>query len=68
MLPAAMPADVAAVPVVVTFTRKAPNRIPGQMRCPSRRYAAKAIPAGGHTVVAVRCTKAKASPSLPKTK
>jgi hypothetical protein len=36
----------------VTLTSEAPSQIPGQMRLPSSRSAARAIPEAGHTAVA----------------
>ncbi len=35
-----------------TLTSEAPSQIPGQMRLPSSRTEARAIPEGGHTAVA----------------
>jgi len=68
VLPAAIPRDDAIDPAVVTFTRNAPREIAGHMWLPYRRSAASAIPVGGHTAVALACTKASESPSLPATK
>jgi len=64
VLPAAIPRDVATVPAVVIFARYAPAKMPGQTRYPNTRNAARAIPVGGHTAVALACTKASFSPSL----
>src|SRR2546422_8250995 len=52
-----MPRDVATVPAVVIFARYAPAKMPGQTRYPNTRNAARAIPVGGHTAVALACTK-----------
>ncbi len=65
MLPSAMPSEVATEPAVVTFTTKAPTATAGQARRPSSSSAARAIPVGGHTAVALACTEAKSRPSLP---
>ncbi len=64
MLPAAIPSDVAAEPAVVMFATKAPMKTAGHSRGPRRRSAARAMPAGGHTAVALACTKASVRPSL----
>ncbi len=68
VLPIAMPSEIAIDPVVVTFTRNAPSRMAGQMRGPSRRNEAKAIPLGGHTGETLALTTAKARPNLPARK
>src|SRR5881397_1188899 len=64
VFPAAIPADVASEPAVVAFARKAPSAIAGQTRFPKRRKDASAIPAGGHTAVALGWTTARLSPSF----
>lgn len=53
MLPSAIPVEVAAVPAVVRFARKAPRKTPGQIQYPSARKAASAIPVGGYTGLAL---------------
>ena len=53
---------------VVMLTRKAPTRIAGQICRPKSRSAPSAIPVGGQTGVALTCTKAKCSASLPARK
>ena len=68
VLPTAMAIEVETEPAVVTFTRKAPSKIAGQMRYPSTKAAANAIPVGGHTAVALAFTKASRSPNLPAAK
>ena len=50
-MPIAIPMDGSAPPVVVTFARNAAPRIAGHTRYPSRTKAARAMPAGGQTVV-----------------
>ena len=67
VLPVAMPREVAALPAVVRFTMNAARRIAGQTRYPMTRNAASAMPAGGHTTVALGLTFASLSPSLPPT-
>ena len=68
VFPAAMPIEVASDPAVVRLTKKAPTKTAGQTRTPSSRNAARAIPVGGQTVVALTCTNASRRPSLPATK
>ena len=68
MLPVAMPNVVATDPAVVRLARNAPKKMPGQTRYPSTRNAARAMPVGGQTAVALGCTKAIDSPSLAATK
>ena len=65
VLPAAMPSDVTIEPVVVTFTRNAPTMTPGQTRYPNIKVAARAMPVGAQTAVALGFTKASSKPSLP---
>src|SRR2546423_6162598 len=62
-----MPTDVASEPTVVRLTRNAPSRIAGHTSYPSVRNAASVMPVGAHTPVALACTKASRSPSLPAT-
>src|SRR5262249_4202192 len=67
VLPAAMPRDEATDPAAVTFTRNAPTKIAGHIAHPDRRRAASAMPVGGHPAVALACTNASETPSLPAT-
>jgi len=60
-----MPSDVQTDPAVVTFTSNAPTKIAGHTRYPYSSIAANAIPVGGHTAVALACSKASVSPSFP---
>ena len=60
-----MPSEVATEPAVVTLTRKAPAATAGHMRTPRMSSAARAMPVGGQTAVALAWTEAKSSPSLP---
>src|SRR5262249_30909988 len=53
---------------VVTLTSKAPSKIPGQAAYPSTSKAAREMPVGGHTAVALGWTNARDKPSLPATK
>src|SRR5205823_3674812 len=53
VLPHAIPSEVAGVPAVVTFTRKAPARMPGQSASPKTTSAAIPIAVPGHTAVAL---------------
>src|SRR6266480_4401608 len=52
VLPAPMRVAATSEDWTVTLTSEAPSQIPGQMRLPSRRTDARAIPEGGHTAVA----------------
>src|SRR5450755_5094125 len=63
-----MPTEDGTAPVVDRLTRKAPSRIPGQTRYPRTRNAARAMPAGGHTAVALALTNASVNPGLPARK
>jgi hypothetical protein len=65
VLPVAIPIEEATEPAVVMFTTNAPSQIAGHTRYPSSRNATRAIPVGGHTAVALACTKASISPSFP---
>ncbi len=67
VFPVAMPRDVPAVPTVVRLTRKAPAKMPGHTRRPSRRKAARVRPVVGHTGLALAWRKASFNPSLPRT-
>ena len=67
VLPAAMPRDVAAEPAVVMLTANAAAKMAGHTPRPRTSMAARAIPAGGHTGVALAWTEAKCSPTLPAT-
>jgi hypothetical protein len=60
-----MATDVVMSPAVVRFTRKAPTKIAGHARYPSKSIAASAIPAGGHTGDALACNDARFKPILP---
>ena len=69
VLPAAMASEVVIAPDVVTLTRNAAAKIAGHTPCPSNRNAASAMPAGGHTGLALACRNAKCwSAILPATK
>src|SRR5437667_10299498 len=59
-----MPSEVVTEPAVVTLATKAPMKMLGHIRRPSRSNAARAIPVGGHTAVALACTRASFNPSL----
>ncbi len=52
VLPAPMSVAATSEDWTVTLTSEAPSQIPGQMRLPSSRTDASAIPEGGHTAVA----------------
>src|SRR6266571_374147 len=52
VLPAPMRVAATSEDWTVTLTSEAPSQIPGQMRVPSSRSDATAIPEGGHTAVA----------------
>jgi len=67
VLPAAIPIDVATEPAVVRLARKAPANIAGHTRTPKIRYAARAMPVGGQTAVALGFTNANRRPSLAAT-
>jgi hypothetical protein len=60
-----MPSEVPMDPAVVTLTRNAAMKIAGHTRYPKYSKAARAIPVGAQTAVALGCTSAKLSPSLP---
>jgi hypothetical protein len=68
VLPAAIPSAVATEAAVVKFTRKAPTRIAGHMRGPSRSSEAIAMPVPGQIAEALGCTLASESPSRPARK
>jgi len=63
-----MAREVTTEPAVVRLTRKAPARMAGQTRYPSRRKAARAMPVQGHTALALALTNASFSPSFPAAK
>ena len=46
------------------LTAKAPSRMPGALRYPSNNMAAKAMPEGGQTGVALEFSKANSNPTL----
>ncbi len=52
VLPAPMSVAATSEDWTVMLTSEAPSQIPGQMRVPSSRSDARAIPEGGHTAVA----------------
>jgi hypothetical protein len=52
VLPAPMSVAATSEDWTVMLTSEAPSQIPGQMRLPSSRTDARAIPVGGHTAVA----------------
>ena len=52
VLPAPIRVAATSEDCTLTLTSEAPNQIPGQMRPPSSRTDARAIPEGGHTAVA----------------
>src|SRR6267154_126595 len=52
VLPAPMSVAATNEEWTVMLTSEAPSQIPGQMRLPSSRTDARAIPEGGHTAVA----------------
>ena len=52
-------------PAVVSFVRNAPRKMPGHTRGPKTSTAARAMPVGGQTAVALALTNASARPSLP---
>ncbi len=52
VLPAPMSVAATSEDWTATLTSEAPSQIPGQMRLPSSRTEARAIPEGGHTAVA----------------
>ena len=69
MFPAAIASEVSTAPDVVTFARNAARKMAGQTPGPSSRKAASAMPAGGHTGLALAWTKAKCwSASFPARK
>ena len=59
---------MAIEPAVAMFARNAPTKIPSQTRYPNTRIAARAMPVGGHTAVALACTKASINPSFAATR
>src|SRR5687768_9781707 len=64
-LPIAMRIEVVSDPAVVTFVRKAPRTIPGQTRGPKISTAARAMPEGAQTALALAFTHASARPIFP---
>jgi hypothetical protein len=64
VFPVATAIDVRTDPAVVKFAKNAPKKMPGHTRKPKIRKAAKVIPVGAHTAVALGWTKANRSPSL----
>ncbi len=59
MLPAAMASEAGTEAAVVTLTRNAATKMAGHAPGPSTRNAASAMPAGGHTGLALACKVAK---------
>jgi hypothetical protein len=53
VFPVAMASDDTVEPAVVTLTAKAPRKIAGHTQYPRRRKAARLIPVGGQTGVAL---------------
>src|SRR5215831_7931458 len=68
VLPVAIDRDVNTEPWVRMLTRNAPAKTPGQSRVPPSRSAAKAIPLGGQTTVALLLTSANDRPNAPHPK
>ena len=68
VLPAAIAADVAMLPKVVTLARNAPTAIAGHTRAPCNKRAAGASPLGGHTGLALGCRDASVRPALARAK
>src|SRR5215475_633822 len=80
LFPAAVVADVAKLPSVVTFAgvatfasvvtfaRNAPRAIAGHTRVPHNNRAASARPLGGHTGLALGCSEANARPAFASPK
>src|SRR2546428_12707233 len=68
VFPAATPSEVRGVPAVVRLARNAPRSTPGQTRVPMSKRAARAIPVGGQTAVALAFRNARVRPSLAAVK
>ena len=69
VLPVAIASEVPSEPVVATLTRNAAMKIAGHMPAPNSRTPASAMPAGGHTGLALALRKAKCcSPAFPTRK
>jgi hypothetical protein len=68
VLPTAMPTEAITDPEVVTFTSRAPTKIAGHARKPSRTRTAIAMPVGGQTAVALEWIAAKVRPMRPAAK
>jgi hypothetical protein len=60
-----MPNDEASIPVVVTFTIKAPINTDGHRLIPNNSSATSAMPVGGQTAVALAFRKACVRPNFP---
>src|SRR2546427_9688797 len=63
-----MPSEVMRVPAVVRLARSAARNTPGQTQVPMSKRAARAIPVGGHTAVALAFRNARVRPSLAAVK
>src|SRR5437870_7966349 len=63
-----MPSEVTSVPAVVRLARNAPRNTPGHTRVPRSKRAARAIPVGGQTAVALAFRNARVRPSLAAVK
>src|SRR5512145_720760 len=68
VLPIAIPAETGHDPDTSTLTSNAPAVITGHIRVPSTSSAARAMPVGGHTGLALACRDARRSPSMAAAK